>query len=277
MVCDSPMGPAARLPGLLECRACGFYTADMDISPEEIRNLYGHDYFHGAEYGNYEEEKHALQINFADRLSEILSLPGLPANATLFEIGCAYGFFLEMAATDFDAVAGIDISADAVAFAQNRLGLNAVAGDYLKTETPFKPDVICMWDVIEHLERPDLVLEKAFEDLAPGGYLCITTGDIGSTVARIRGRKWRMIHPPTHLHYFTAKNLARLLHRVGLQPASTTYPAVKRTLGSMLFGVFSLRLGAHGVYSVLSRLPGQNISISLNLHDIMFIVARKPA
>ncbi|UTW51631.1 class I SAM-dependent methyltransferase [bacterium SCSIO 12827] len=276
MVCDAPLVPAHRYPGLLKCDTCGFHTADVSLSPEKIRALYGHDYFHGAEYGDYIEEKNALQINFIHRLAEIRALPGLSASSKLFEIGCAYGFFMEMADTVFSDVAGIDIAADAVAYARDDLGLNAVEGDFLEADLPFTPDIICMWDVIEHLERPDLVLKKSSEILAPGGYLCITTGDIGSFTARLRGPNWRMIHPPTHLHYFSVATLGRLLQRSGMDLMSVTHPAVKRTIGSMLYGVFDLRLGAHKLYSLLSRLPGQDLTVSLNLHDIMLVIARKP-
>ena len=63
-----------------------------------------------------------------------------------------------------------------------------------------------MWDTIEHLKRPDLFVQKAAADLRPGGLIALTTGDIGSLNARLRGARWRMIHPPTHLHYFSVSD-----------------------------------------------------------------------
>lgn len=276
LVCGAPLSSAPRYPGLLNCNACGFLTANVDLSSDELAALYGHDYFHGSEYGDYTQEKAALQANFSGRIAELSQLPGVSGQSRLFEIGCAYGFFLEMAQNHFAEVCGVDISSDAVAYARDVVHVNAHAGDFLAFEMPFKPDVICMWDVIEHLAAPEKFIARAAEALVPGGYLCITTGDIGSLVARLRGPKWRMVHPPTHLHYFSSTNLQQLLANSGLEPVSLTYPPVVRTVGTVLHGVVSLRLQADELYKLLSRLPGQNISLPINLFDIMFMVVRKP-
>jgi SAM-dependent methyltransferase len=269
------MVAAARYPGLQQCPECAFRTADMSLTRDEIEALYGHDYFHGSEYGDYIRERAALQSNFRPRIAEILALSGIDGSKTLYEIGCAYGFFLDIARNHFTQVAGTDISRDAIQYAQQELQLQATCGDFVDVEPPFAPDVICMWDVIEHLEHPDAVVAKAAETLRPGGYLCLTTGDIGSLVARWRGPKWRMVHPPTHLHYFASGNITRLLERHGLTVTSVTHPPVIRTIGTMLHGVVKLRMGADRLYSALSRLPGQNLPVPINLFDIMSVIARK--
>ena len=81
-------------PGILRCPGCGFIFADARISAEELQNLYQRNYFFGSEYLNYIEDKPALQKNFLARLNTLIKLsPG----GRLFEIGCAYGFFLELA------------------------------------------------------------------------------------------------------------------------------------------------------------------------------------
>jgi len=46
----------ARLPGLLRCADCGFVTANLHLTEEALRTLYGRDYFHGGEYLDYERE-----------------------------------------------------------------------------------------------------------------------------------------------------------------------------------------------------------------------------
>ena len=276
IVCGETLSPSPRYPGLLHCPNCSFLTADLGIGCEDIFALYGHDYFHGSEYGNYLEEQAALEVNFARRLSEIRALPHLDDKSRLFEIGCAYGFFLRLAQAHFAEVAGIDVAEAAVNHARDVLKLDVRCGDVLIEKIPPSPDVVCMWDVIEHLERPDLVIGEVAEALAPGGYVCITTGDVGSWVARFRGPKWRMIPPPTHLHYFDRTTLSRLLANHGLEVVSTTYPPVVRTLGTLLHGIFKLRLGADNLYRFLAKVPGQRLPIPINLFDIMSMTARKP-
>ena len=58
--------------------------------------------------------------------------------------------------------------------------------------------------------------------------LALTTGDIGSVNARLRGHKWRMIHPPTHLHYFSAETMKALLDRHGFRQSSISVIPVSR-------------------------------------------------
>ena len=48
-------------------------------------------------------------------------------------------------------------------------------------------DVVCMWDTIEHLQHPHLYIERASANMNRGGVIAITTGDIGSLMARMRG------------------------------------------------------------------------------------------
>jgi hypothetical protein len=50
-----------------------------------------------------------------------------------------------------------------------------------------------------HLEFPYEYLIKARSLLTAGGREFMTTGDLGSWNARLRGARWRQIHPPTHL------------------------------------------------------------------------------
>ena len=214
LVCGGCYGEC-RLPGLVRCEACGFVSANLDISDEELAAIYGEDYFHGNEYFDYVGEEESLRLNFRNRISTLRSLvPGL-AEKELFEIGCAYGFFLQEVAPAVMRASGIDISVDAVRSAQTRRGVEAVCGDYLKFNLPRPVDIITMWDTIEHLKHPDLFVSKASSDLRPGGILALTTGDIESLNARLRGKKWRMIHPPTYLHYFSAATIAKLLYRHG--------------------------------------------------------------
>lgn len=276
LVCGGPLN-ASRLPELLQCCVCGFITADVDISDEEFKAIYGPDYFHGEEYADYVQEETSLKENFRERLATLLRFAGEPSGKFLFEIGCAFGFFLDVARERFARVSGIDISEEGVAHARDTLGLDATACDVLDHEFPDGPDIVCMWDVIEHLKSPDDVLARVSDVMAPGGLVAITTGDIGSLNARMRGRRWRMIHPPSHLHYFSKTTLTRLLDRMGFDVIHIEHPGVTRTFGQIFYGVLVLRQNMPGLYKVVEKLPFMNREISLNLFDIMYVIARKRA
>jgi SAM-dependent methyltransferase len=272
LVCSAALAPSA-LAGLRRCTECGFITADAELDASALRALYGKDYFHGSEYLDYVQERASLRHNFHSRLRALETLAGGLRGKSLLEIGCAYGFFLELARENGMTVRGIDIAQDGVRYAKEKLGIDAVEGDYLALQTD-PVDLVAMWDTVEHLLRPDLFVQKAAADLRPGGLLAITTGDIGSMNARLRGGRWRMIHPPTHLHYFSIPTLSLLLTRNGLEVVHIAHPGVSRQLHSILYIILAHRLRMPGMYSALKRLL-PDIALTLNLFDVMFIVARK--
>jgi len=272
LVCEAMLVPS-HLAGLRKCAQCGFVSAAADLDPDALAALYGEDYFHGSEYFDYVEERDSLRLNFRGRMATLEALAGGLAGKSILEIGCAYGFFMEFAAERGMIARGFDISGDAVRYARAELHVDAVQGDYLALDCR-AADAIVMWDTLEHLSRPDLFIEKAARDLKPGGLLAITTGDIGSINARMRGGAWRMIHPPTHLHYFSVKTLTRLVARNGLDVVHVSHPGVSRRLHSILYMVFARRLQSPRACALLSRLL-PDIAVTLNLFDIMFIVARK--
>lgn len=234
-------------------------------------------YYSGVEYVDYLREKAILQKNFARRIDY---LRRWNAGGRLFEIGAAYGFFLELA-QDHWSVAGCDVSDIAVAHAR-QAGLDVVCADFTSLEpaTIGQCDLICMWDTIEHLQYPDLVLSRAAETLRPGGLLCLTTGDLDSWSARIQGRYWRLLHAPTHFYFFGRRSIARLLERHGLRVIDFEHEGSYRSLAQMAYRLLvankDSRLG-RALYAALARTGVLRYDAYVNLYDIMFVAAEKLA
>jgi len=274
LVCGGPY-QSSPLQGLVTCARCGFVSTDVELADSELEALYGKGYFHGEEYLNYVEEEESLRQNFRERLKTLRRVAPDLRERDLFEIGCAYGFFLDEVKEMVKSTAGIDISDDAVRYAHNVLGVNAQRGDYLKIDLGRKFDLITMWDTIEHLKRPDLFLAKVRDDLRPNGLLAITTGDIGSLNARLRGRKWRMIHPPTHLHYFSLQTMRALLHRFGFETVHISHPGISRNLRAILYYVLVWRTKKTKLYDAINTWRLFDMRISVNFFDIMYVIARR--
>lgn len=255
--------------GIVACSTCGLlFYAD----PPAQGGRYGPGYFDGGEYRDYVEDKASLQRNFRSRIRELLRWA---PRGRLLEIGCAHGFFLELARSHWE-VRGIDVSAEAVAHARS-LGLDAIAGEFLTLpEEPGEYDLICLWDTLEHLERPIETLEKAARSLKPGGTLVLTTGDAGSLVARLRGERWRQIHPPTHLFYFSRATLAQALRRAGLTVRVVSAVGYSRGFRSMMYGIFALgRPRPAWPYRLLTAGGRIDFPVYLNLLDIVMVAAVK--
>lgn len=274
LVCGGAYGPS-KLPGLLQCQSCSFVTADLKLSPKELENLYDQTYFAGQEYKDYLGERALIEKHFRVRLRKLLRYFPDAGQKRLFEIGSAYGFFLTVARGSFASIEGIDISRDAVAYAAETLGLPVHAGDFLDYPVRHHLDVVCLWDTIEHLSAPHLYIEKAAAHMNAGGIIAITTGDIGSVVARLRGPRWRQIHPPTHLHYFSKATLAQLLLKYGFRLRYCGWEGMYRSLDTIAYIILNIKHKQPKLYSVLKKTGVLHFDLYLNLYDILFIVAEK--
>lgn len=264
---------------LCHCRRCGFVRAANLLSAADVEGIYTEDYFSGEEYGDYLADREVHVRNFAARWRDMRRIAGeIPS---VFEIGCAYGLFLEHASSQGAIAAGIDVCRPAVEHAAQRLGQRAIAGDFLSAPMAAgEYRAFCLWDTIEHLPHPEAVVARVVELLPPGGWLFLTTGDIGSPLARLRGRRWRMIHPPSHLQYFSRHSMRQFLERHGLEVVEIRSISVYRTLHSVLSGLRALGRGFSRTAAVLlSRTVPvgvqQRIGMEVNLGDIMLVAARR--
>jgi 2-polyprenyl-3-methyl-5-hydroxy-6-metoxy-1,4-benzoquinol methylase len=275
LVCGGSNFRPSRISGLLSCEECGFTTADLTISEEELRQLYTARYFTGEEYRDYVADQPVILKQFRLRLRRLLKFVPNAQKKNLFEIGCAHGFFLALAKDRFLSVEGIDISDDAVAYARSILKVEATSSNFLTHEFAAEPHVVCMWDTIEHLCRPDLYLKKIADALPRNGLLALTTSDLDSWMARARGGKWRQIHPPTHLHYFSRKTLGRLLRRNGFEIEYIGTERMYRGVDTMIYIVLCLKHNFRELYGLFRKARLLNWDLYLNLGDIVFVVARK--
>ncbi|TVQ86087.1 MAG: class I SAM-dependent methyltransferase [Bacteroidetes bacterium] len=260
---------------LIECRNCGFVSANLEISNEELKKLYSKKYFHGDEYFDYYSDRVIIQKNFLKRIKKI----DIATGSSILDIGCAYGFFGDLLMRKYNnqlSYTGIDISNDATEYGRKQLGLNLITGDYLKQKFPNKFSHVFMWDVIEHLKHPELFIQKISRDISEGGLIYLTTADINSFMAKIRGRKWRMIHPPSHLHYFSSKTIKLLLKNNGFSEIKISYPPIYRSIKQIYYSLFLLKREKqiHIFKKLFNHLPS-NLSVPLNTFDIMFVKARK--
>ncbi len=260
--------------GLLKCKTCGHVFADLSISNSELRELYRKNYFFGDEYIDYVADSNILRKNFRLRINSLSEFVNKETHKNLLEIGCAYGFFLDEVKNQFEKVKGIDISDDAINYANNVLKLDATEADFLAYQSDMLIDVVCMWDTIEHLKEPQMYIEKLSKITPTGGLLAITTGDINSFIARIRRKNWRLIHPPTHLHYFTKKTLKQLLEKYGYKVIHIEYCGFYRSLDFTLYNILVLRSQLEWLYNLIKKW-NFNYNYYLNSFDIVYVIGMK--
>lgn len=223
-VCQSrelePFRPGHKLP-LLRCAGCGLVVQSPQPSDDELREIYGADYFIGSKdepelLSQFELVKRATARLQLEEISEYLRGRGRDRSGlSLLEIGCGHGNMLvEARARGFD-VHGLEFSAAAAAVANAKLDGRVQVGSIENNTLPESGFDICVVvDVIEHVREPRRFLESVRRLLKPRGAIFIATPSLDSWSANVLGKHW-MEYKREHLYYFSRNTMSRLMKAAG--------------------------------------------------------------
>lgn len=134
--------------------------------------------------------------------------------ARVLDIGTAGAAFLRAAENLGYTGVGLEPSAMLVLSARRR-GLDVVQGtleDHALPKASF--DLVCLWDVLEHVVRPREALLAAGELLRPAGVLLVNYPDIGTLQAKLAGHRfWWLLS--VHTQHFDRRTIRLILERTG--------------------------------------------------------------
>ena len=267
---------------IIRCLSCGSGFVDLLEAPvdsdlyQSYYTSYTQDY-ESSGYDDYLASEKALELTFQKKVNALLRYLETDSNKPLLvDIGCGPGFFLKVASKYFDGY-GVDVSKQAVDYARDKLHLKVINSSFnpeLFGHRKF--DVVTLWDTIEHVDNPHILLEGVSQILVENGILSFTTGDIGSIVSLVTRKKWHLLTVPDHLFFFSKKGIKDLLKKNGFEIIHLSYPSYHFTLDYLCermvksLNVAHLYRTHHSLRSCLNR-----FIVPLNLFDIMFVVARK--
>ena len=198
---------------IARCGKCGhvYQCPQLDKS-------FGNKYFDDA-YGDDDVESNPyfnsdLKLSHSMELFDALRALR-PDIRRMLEVGAGEGAFLKVAKDAGIEVTGTELSRMAVRKAREAFGVDLHFGDVADLPASMRFDTVVLWDVIEHLPRPDLVLETLEERLEPGGSILLTTGNYECADRIVAGDRWWCWHPD-HYHYFSPSGIESLGRRLGL-------------------------------------------------------------
>jgi SAM-dependent methyltransferase len=191
------------------CRQCGFHYMCPRPTDATLALAYPQVYAWGYQTGT--DPAH-LRV-FEERLRRIRSVQ---AHGRLLEVGCSAGHFLDLARKAGYEVAGVEPDERTAAFARKRYGLDVRKGTLERAGLPGSAfDIVCMFDVLEHIATPRECLTAARACLKPAGSLVLQVPNFSCLERRIWQQYWYGIDLPRHLLHFTPETLVRMLEGAG--------------------------------------------------------------
>lgn len=224
--CPSCDGTSARILGRLgptlrrQCRDCGL----VFISPRPSDGV-RQELLRREPAPLSSERNINLRHEMAERLEEMhREMKLFPGNskssASMLEVGCRWGHFLQLCRPHYRTVEGLEWSKERAAFANERFNLNVSATDILQNPWPQSYNVIVAWEVLERETRPREFLRWVHAHLQPGGQLVLSTPNHDALCRRLLGSRWRFFDPTRNIGYFTPAVLRALLKETGFQDIS---------------------------------------------------------
>ena len=152
-------------------------------------------------------------------LRELLNRKLPPAR--VLEIGCGHGGALALQDLAGYQTTGVEVDMWVVDFARKTFGVNALQGPVEKLDLePGSFDVITMFDVLEHLERPIMTLQKCSDLLKDDGIFIIQTPETPEFLSYAELELaatgfLKMLIPSEHVFLFTRRAAVNLLELLG--------------------------------------------------------------
>lgn len=202
------------------CAHCDLVRIDPQPTDEVLAKIYGAHYY---DAWGLQTDKSDVERIKAKTFRFNLGALGTPSKgAKLLDCGAATGFLMGVAQEMGYEPYGVELSEFGANAIADRFGRDRVhqgqLGDANFGDTKFS--VISMYDFIEHVRDPETVLRNAFDLLAPGGSISITTPDTSTLTNKLMRAHWSH-YKVEHIFYFNRQNLAQLLQRVGFHDVSS--------------------------------------------------------
>jgi SAM-dependent methyltransferase len=267
---------------VMTCSSCGLVYVTPRLQGQALVDVYDAGYWKSANpkqrgYADYARESRLYLKTYHKRMR--LVERWLPQRGRVLDVGCAAGYFLRVVQRQGHDVHGVELSSAIAYAAVAALGAARVHVGTLeeavasKGWAPQSFDLVTLWDVVEHLPDPQLVLRRIRELVKPGGHLLLETQDVTSRWARLLGRRWHHYKHDEHLYHFSPKTIRRLLGDCGFEIVE---------LGSAYAGKYVSFAFLAERAGRLGRLPGllarplgllAPCNLYVNPHDEMIVVA----
>lgn len=204
------------------CLDCGFGWTEPALRDEEIKQHYPPNYLGDTERTLDEFLSGRLQRSrsWKKEAEKVDLVQRFVSGGRILDVGCGDGKFLWALDRRRWARTGVEFSEETVRLVNERIDdLQLIEGDIFSSELREDAfDVVTFWHVLEHLPRPQEVLERVHRLLSPGGWVFISLPNLDSLQALLFRRYWYAFDDvPRHLYHFAPRPLEILLREQDFQ------------------------------------------------------------
>jgi 2-polyprenyl-3-methyl-5-hydroxy-6-metoxy-1,4-benzoquinol methylase len=195
---------------VVECTRCALCYLSPRPNAQRVAKLYRAEYFRNegrncrVGYPNYlaDHARRGQRLEAQSRFATIRKFAGFKGKRCL-EVGCATGEFSALLHQNGFEVTGIDISEEAIRHAKSRFrDIDFRCGDVASVEREGKFDLICAFEVIEHVLSPRTFLDQLARVLSKNGVLVLSTPNY-ECAKRLGAESWIGFHTSfEHLYFF---------------------------------------------------------------------------
>ena len=202
---------ARRLPDgvhyrMVRCNTCGLVRSDPIVDLDVLANLYARSV---VTYGDEIPDLKFTYGHYLDRVSKFHADKG-----SLLEVGGGNGFFLEQALTQgYQEVCGVEPSEEAIQKADPRIRPSLIC-DIMRPGLfeANRFDVVCLFQVFDHIVNPGEILAECYKVLKPGGALLCLNHNIEAVSARLLGERSPIIDIE-HTYLYSKATISRLVEQ----------------------------------------------------------------
>ena len=182
-----------------------------------------------------------------------------PPPATVLDFGAGFGFIAERLQAAGYSVTPLEISPNALA-SMRRRGLHPVAD--LDEIGPKTFDIVTIWHVLEHVDRPHDLLVRLRPLLSSTGTAVAAVPNAAGAFARASLDHW-IWTLPWHLHYFDRRSIRELFERSGyVVKTSTTGPGDVAALECLVGELLLRRPSRFKIWDLAKRRAPQQASVA---------------
>ena len=251
---------------IVKCDGCGLVRSDPAADPEALAELYSRS---TLEYG---KEIPGLRRTYGRYLKRAAKYSG--RKGALLEIGCGNGFFMEEALLHgYAEVHGVEPSSSAV----EKAAPSVRSGIAVGTMRPGmfgrdRFDIVCLFQVLDHMPDPASLLDELRRILRPGGLLLLLNHNIDAFSSRVLGEASPIIDIE-HTFLYGEKTLPRLVESRGFSVEEAGHVANSYSLNYMAHLLPMPRLRRAVAWSFgVSGLGRMQVSVPLGN---MYLIAKK--